>query len=421
MFTAFARCLLPGREIGVSGSDGQGIFPDSSNLGSALLKEGSDWELRRVWFEDCTNLTRVRQRSQSLDVLRGIAVLLVLLCHYSPLLSFGGFGVDLFFVLSGFLISGLLFQEFKATGTINVWRFWVRRGLKIYPPFYAFLLLTSLVLWFITGGVPHEVVADIFFVQNYFPHLWMHGWSLAVEEHFYIALPLLLLLLLAIGRRSPNAFRLIPILSIALSVLCVYLRALAAHHARTWDEMFAPTHLRMDSLFAGVTLGYYAHFDAESFAEGRRKLVLVLGLLLVLPAFLFPGTVVGVTVAYVAFACIVAWAANQPYSANRLLRSLEWVGYYSYSIYLWHGAAQVFFDVVLRSVPHVVRFPLFIFSTILVGVGMAKLVEVPAIKLRNRLFPSLTSTSIPSTRTLSPPIRSSLNPTLVIEAAPAQD
>lgn len=354
-------------------------------------------------------------------MLRGIAVLLVLLCHYSPFLSFGGFGVDLFFVLSGFLISGLLFQEFKATGTIKVWRFWVRRGFKIYPPFYAFLLLTSLVLWFITGGVPHEVVADIFFVQNYFPHLWMHGWSLAVEEHFYIALPLLLLLLLAIGRRSPNAFRVIPILSIALSILCVYLRALASQHARTWDEMFAPTHLRMDSLFAGVTLGYYAHFDAESFAEGRRKLVLVFGLLLTLPAFLFPGTVVGVTVAYVAFACVLAWAANQSYSGKRLPRALAWVGYYSYSIYLWHGATQVFFDVVLRSVPHVIRFPLFIVSTILLGVGMAKLVEVPALKLRNRLFPSLTSKSTASTLTLTSPSVPSLNPPLAIEIVPARD
>ena len=374
-----------------------------------------------VWFEDCTNPTRVRQRSQSLDVLRGIAVLLVLLCHYSPFLSFGGFGVDLSFVLSGFLISGLLFQEFKATGTINVWRFWVRRGFKIYPPFYTFLLLTSLFLWLITGGVPHEVVADIFFVQNYFPHLWMHGWSLAVEEHFYIALPLLFLLFLAIGRHSPKAFRALPILSIALSILCVYLRALASHHARTWDDMFAPTHLRMDSLFAGVTLAYYAHFDAGSFAEGSRKLVLVLGLLLAVPAFLFPGTVVGVTVAYVAFACIVAWAANQAYSANRLLRSLAWVGYYSYSIYLWHGAAQVFFDVALRSVPHVIRFPLFIGSTILLGVGMSKLVEIPALRLRNRIFPSLASKSTTSIPTLAPPSVASLNPDLVVEAVPVAD
>ena len=368
--------------------------------------------LRRQW---------VNQRTQSLDVLRGVAVLMVLLCHYSPILEFGGFGVDLFFVLSGFLISGLLFEEFKATGSINVWRFWVRRGFKIYPPFYVFLLLTVLALWLITGQVPRDVLADIFFVQNYFPHLWMHGWSLAVEEHFYIALPLLFLLLLYIGRRSPRSFRAIPILSIGMSISCVYMRALAAHHARTWDEMFAPTHLRMDSLFAGVTLGYYAHFDAESFAEARRKLVLAFGLLLTLPAFLFPGTVVGVTVAYVAFACIVAWAASQPYSANRLLRALAWVGYYSYSIYLWHGATQVFFDVMLRPAAHVIRFPLYLASTILLGMGMSKLVEVPALRLRNRVFPSLTSKATTSTLTLSPATVSSLDAGLVIEAVHVQD
>jgi peptidoglycan/LPS O-acetylase OafA/YrhL len=85
-----------------------------------------------------------QSRNQSLDVLRGIAVLSVLGCHstYSPILRnvVGGVGVDLFFVLSGFLISGLLFDEYKKTGGIRIGRFLLRRGLKIWPSYYLLVL-----------------------------------------------------------------------------------------------------------------------------------------------------------------------------------------------------------------------------------------------------------------------------------------
>jgi peptidoglycan/LPS O-acetylase OafA/YrhL len=334
----------------------------------------------------------VTDRKQSLDVLRGIAVLLVLICHYSPVFVFGGLGVDLFFVLSGFLISGLLFSEFKATGTVNVKRFWIRRGFKIYPPFYTFLLVTALALLAITGGVPHEILADIFFLQNYLPRLWMHGWSLAVEEHFYFALPLLFLFLLFIGRNKPNPFRPIPMISLVLSVLCLWLRIRVSRYAVDWDQVFAPTHLRIDSLFAGVTLGYYSHFDPDSFREARRVWVLLVGCFLVIMTSFMPGTVAGVTFAYVGFTCIVAWAATRKHSQARFLRLVAWVGYYSYSIYLWHAVTQVTFNVLLGRLPHWVRFPAYVTFTIFLGVAMAKLIEVPSLKVRNKLFPSLAST-----------------------------
>src|SRR5438876_11772345 len=113
-------------------------------------------------------------RNQCLDVLRGVAIILVLLCHYSQalglgsaLLDVGGCGVDLFFVLSGFLISGLLFSEFEKTGKINVKLFLIRRAFKIYPPFYSLLALTAAFFLVFARSVPRALFAVSIFLQYY--------------------------------------------------------------------------------------------------------------------------------------------------------------------------------------------------------------------------------------------------------------
>ena len=92
--------------------------------------------------------TQPPARNGRLDILRCVAVVLVMIHHagISPFFTrVGWIGVDLFFVLSGFLISGLLFSEYQRRGSIDFKRFFIRRGLKIYPAFYVFLLLTAMV------------------------------------------------------------------------------------------------------------------------------------------------------------------------------------------------------------------------------------------------------------------------------------
>jgi peptidoglycan/LPS O-acetylase OafA/YrhL len=138
----------------------------------------------------------VTSRNQSLDVLRGVAILLVLGGHSNyPYVGFwratGGSGVELFFVLSGFLISGLLFSEYQRTGHIAVTRFWIRRAFKIYPGFYVLLTVTTAVL--ILAKQPEimlgrAVFFNIIFLQNYVPSAGIipQSWSLAIEEHFYL-------------------------------------------------------------------------------------------------------------------------------------------------------------------------------------------------------------------------------------------
>ena len=342
-------------------------------------------------------------RNQALDVLRGIAIIMVLFCHYflvvEPQAAWAntlGRGVDLFFVLSGFLISGLLFNEFKRSGSIDLKRFWIRRGFKIYPAFYLFTF-TTIAFWMaVFHKFPKPIIADLLFVQSYKPNIWIYTWSLAVEEHFYLLLPLLLLLLIRIGKGKRNPFRVVPFVSIVLSALCLYGRIHAYLRWHDWDRVAYPTHLRIDALFAGVTLGYFASFDPESFREGRKTWVLVVGLAFTCGIFLLPS-IAQLTFAYMAFSFIVAWAVNQPQYRNWFTRPIEWIGRYSYSIYLWQGIGML----IVQQLPNRwFRLPLYAVIAITPGVAMSKLIEVPALKLRDRLFPSLTRRSSPP-RTLS--------------------
>ena len=151
-------------------------------------------------------------RNPSLDVLRAVAVLLVFCYHSEAALlvsRFGWTGVDLFFVLSGFLVSGLLFKEYQATEQLRPGRFLLRRGLKIYPQFY-FFIAASLAVACLQGAPPRmrQLAAELCFVQNYEPGMWSHTWSLGVEEHFYLLLTLVMVLLAKRGGTNP--FRVLP-------------------------------------------------------------------------------------------------------------------------------------------------------------------------------------------------------------------
>src|SRR5262249_23529139 len=135
-----------------------------------------------------------------------IAVLLVLGRHFYPskgvnpiLLTWqrgGWIGVDLFFVLSGFLVSGLLFDEHLRQKKLSINTFLLRRGLKIYPAFWVLIIVTIFVNSTQNLPTPTKgLIGELLFLQNYLAALWNHTWSLAVEEHFYLGLALLLFLL----------------------------------------------------------------------------------------------------------------------------------------------------------------------------------------------------------------------------------
>jgi peptidoglycan/LPS O-acetylase OafA/YrhL len=361
------------------------------------------------------------KRNPHLDILRALAVVMVILSHEpvapagtmsviaAPLAVFhqyGGLGVDLFFVLSGFLVSGLLFREHYATGSTRIGRFLIRRGFKIYPAFYVFIFTTALIR-FQRGDTTFtrfDVLGEALFVQNYGPHLWSHTWSLAVEEHFYLLLAGLVLLL---QRRSGgDPFRRIPLI-FAITTTCVLVARAITFRLVPYSGYthHFPTHLQLDALFFGVVLSYFYHSTprfVKAVQEHTGALYFVSAICLVaaqaLPGAL--GYVVGHALTYVGFGALVIAAVATPTSTvfARWIRPVAAVGEQSYSIYLWHTAVYVFGLILVTKL--LGREPTY-YQTVLgylplaliFGIVMARVVELPTLRLRDWLFPDRRSGS----------------------------
>ena len=172
-------------------------------------------------------------------MLRAIAVLLVIGSHLTwnaIWARIGWTGVDLFFCLSGFLVSGLLFRDYKASGQIHWRRFIIRRGFKIYPAYYT--LLFASVIYFQIAGTPirwKELWPDLFFVQDYTGGTWGHLWSLGIEEKFYLLLPLCLWLMVRKPQGEP--FRRLPWFCGLVAAACVGMRAIEFYRVRPFDHL----------------------------------------------------------------------------------------------------------------------------------------------------------------------------------------
>ena len=200
-----------------------------------------------------------------LDALRSLAILLVISGHYCsrfaenasqpmiawklPLFSFGWTGVDLFFVLSGYLIGRQLWKELIKRNTIDVGRFLLRRGLRIWPFYYCFAL------WAIISS-PAPVIdflPDLLFLSNYLKHQVSGGWSLSTEEHFYILIPVLLLItrVFVPFRRQ---YLMILALFLALPVLRYFW--LAASKGGGFDAIYFPFHTHSDGLVVGLFISW---------------------------------------------------------------------------------------------------------------------------------------------------------------------
>lgn len=360
-------------------------------------------------------------RVAGLDLLRLLAILLVLGRHLpsppptwpgvwqSAFLGWqrgGWVGVDLFFVLSGFLVSGLLFTEYIARGRLSIWRFYIRRGWKIYPPFYTLIAVSVIIILLYGHTVSgYSLASELLFLQSYEPGMWNHTWSLAVEEHFYLMLPLVLSLILRLNRKSKTPLG--PVLPlawcIAVFVCCLRLVNWEVHPAYSHQTHLFPTHLRLDSLFFGVAMSYTYHFRPSAFRDRLapwRRALMVSGALLLVPAFVFPLETTpfiftgGLTVFYLGSGMLLAGVLLSEVPRHRVVNVLAMLGACSYSIYLWHMFVIGWIIPTVQlalglSFGFGVRAALDIGGSLAFGVFMAKLIEAPALALRDRRFPRL--------------------------------
>jgi peptidoglycan/LPS O-acetylase OafA/YrhL len=363
------------------------------------------------------------QRSIGLDLLRFVAVLMVIVSHLamepipasrmqflSHVVGYGTAGVNLFFVLSGFLVSGLLFNEYKRTGELSIKRFYVRRAWKIYPAFYFFLTVSYIYARYGVGDKIRDriLVREVFFFQNYAPGYWNHTWSLAVEEHFYILLPLILLFMVK-RNGGGNPFSRIPLLVLAMAALSLTLRCLTCYLQPSYGyhTHAFPTHLRIDGLFIGVLIAYYYHFRPDTFRtslyQWRHILIGAGAASLIALRFVTAST----------WFCYTFWPLQEYLSASAILcglvlceipknwatRTLATIGSYSYSIYLWHMVTIYFVTPRLRdSVSWDILAAIYLVSAFAVGIAMAKLFELPMLTLRDRWFPAKIGMEQPALR-----------------------
>lgn len=382
------------------------------------------------------------KRNLPLDFLRGVAILLVFGRHLE-LQRPGGFvgalseiwfkigwlGVDLFFVLSGFLIGGLLLTELQQCGKINIGRFLVRRGLKIYPAYFVFL--GYLILMPVAKGMMRgEDAAGLFqsefasywptlvFLQNYVGHSPAgHLWTLAVEEHFYLILPFVIAGLAAFGRG-----RWIVPVAVAALPICLLLRCLSVWSNDPYSSTLSATHLRLDALMFGVAIRGVAQWSGNFFQSMRawRPWLVLFGIACWIPhVFVEPTNVfvktIGLTGTFLGSAAFLVAVYNTKKndfgrwaSGVSLIASfVAWIGVYSYTIYLWHVTAMGFME---RQVGATMTSwfsgspsASWLLSTILVcagavvaGVLISKIVEWPVLRFRDRFFPSRTA-SLPIT------------------------
>lgn len=303
--------------------------------------------------------------SPALDGVRALAVICVMLYHGGTSVMGGGFlGVDIFFVLSGFLITSLLLLEFEQKARIDLLAFWGRRARRLLPALFLVLVAVALYAALLSGeaasAVRKDAAATLFYVSNWWfivsgnsyfeqfqdPSPLTHTWSLAIEEQWYFVLPLVMVLLLPRLRSR----KVIGLGLFALALLSAVEMAWLAPDGGDPSRVYYGTDTRLQSLLVGAALatlltpGVVDRLRLPVRWLGPLSLAVVVALMLVMtensPVLYRGGFLL---LAFAAALLITSVQVHPDGSVARglSLRPVVWVGKVSYGLYLWHWPVYV--------------------------------------------------------------------------------
>ncbi len=332
----------------------------------------------------------------ALDGIRAFAVLLVLLFHAGvPFMGSGYLGVDVFFVLSGFIITTLLMKEHDETGHINLPFFYLRRIFRLYPALLLLLLLVLIGFWALLGipptglqnyprhaGIAALYLTDVAMLLDWMPKtsIIMHTWSIAIEEHYYIIWPFVLLALCRSAKKKHLAKIMGGMFLLSLvwkAIGCVYFKDLL--------------YLRFDYRISGLILGGFV----AAFMQGGGKLPdykillgVFFGLFLMCLWTAVPriswSFALGVTVTEI-FTALLIYAVMSDH-ANVVVKFLgsavpAYLGRISYGIYLYHYPIAAYTTV---GRDWTVTLPVTIVLTLAIASLSYFLLERPALEFAKR-------------------------------------
>jgi peptidoglycan/LPS O-acetylase OafA/YrhL len=304
-----------------------------------------------------------KPRIFGLDVVRTVAILSVVVAHSAAIFpnmnaeyrnifryGFGFLGVELFFVLSGFLVGGILLRGFQSVDNYrftHILPFWQRRWRRTLPNYFCFLLLAMAHALFIK----HHFQLDVryfFFLQNFatpIPDFYDITWSLSIEEWFYLLFPITLLIATSISKMSPkSSFALVGVVWIVGGFL---LRIFLPNTEQGWDESVRKVVLlRLDAIPYGVLAAFLWHFYRDKLLLLRQPMILsslltfLLSLLLLwrVEVMQLKNTPLLFALTDFSFAIWVFYAANwtAPKRQNSISRWVTLTSICAYSMYLIH-------------------------------------------------------------------------------------
>lgn len=286
-------------------------------------------------------------RIPSIDFYRGIAVVAVVLFHFNGFLPYGYLGVDLFFVISGYLVGGILVRSYLK-GSLDFLSFFLKRAFKILPSYYFFIVVGGLLAYFMYGEINQDGVLPLsdmkrylFFYRNYTgePHHWNfdHVWSLCIEEHFYLFFPLTLIFCYKFFGISKKALLIVVISMIIFGFVFKNL----SHFYTTGKDTFSATHNRIDALGYGVLL-YMTSIRFKKYLSKKINAVLVSVGIIGLAIFIYLDSsfdfyyykkVVFHSVVPLFLSLIILGSLDSKFSRFIIIKKLATQ---SYNLYLWH-------------------------------------------------------------------------------------